>query len=236
VAKMTLLEIVQDILNDMDSDEVSSITDTTEAQQVAQIVKTAYFKLMSRRDDWPFLRTLTAFTGLGDTDNPTKMKMPDGMGKVYWVKYNGQDVSYLDPKSFKDTIDNRVETTGVVDADGYVIDSDPKYWTTYDDTYVFFDGYDSDTESTLTQARCDVYAIVAPTWDHADDAIPTLPEKMFPLLLSDAKGTAFLTLKQQANAKEEQFAAKGIARAQVTANRTNDGEPKYGSQVNYGRK
>ena len=42
MAKMTLLAMVQDILNDMDGDEVNSISDTVEAEQVAQIIKTTY--------------------------------------------------------------------------------------------------------------------------------------------------------------------------------------------------
>ena len=40
--KMTLIELVQDVLNDLDSDEVNHIDDTIEAQQVAQIIKTSY--------------------------------------------------------------------------------------------------------------------------------------------------------------------------------------------------
>jgi len=42
MAKMTVLEIVQDILNDIDGDEVNSIDDTLESEQVAQIVKSTY--------------------------------------------------------------------------------------------------------------------------------------------------------------------------------------------------
>jgi hypothetical protein len=42
-AKMTLLEIVQDVLNDMDSDEVNSISDTVEATQIANICRSVYY-------------------------------------------------------------------------------------------------------------------------------------------------------------------------------------------------
>jgi len=38
MAKKTVLDMVQDILSDMESDEVNSISDTTEALQVAQII------------------------------------------------------------------------------------------------------------------------------------------------------------------------------------------------------
>ncbi len=44
--KYTLLEIVQEILSDMDSDEVNSIDDTTESEQVATIVKSTYLSMM----------------------------------------------------------------------------------------------------------------------------------------------------------------------------------------------
>lgn len=42
MAKRTLLDIVQEILNDMDSDEVTSINDTIESLQVANIVRSCY--------------------------------------------------------------------------------------------------------------------------------------------------------------------------------------------------
>lgn len=237
MAKMTLLEMVQDILNDMDSDEVSSIDDTTESIQVAQIVKTAYFKLLTARDDWPFLRTLTSFNGLSDLDNPTKMEMPESLNKVYWVKYNKKPVDYLDPEQFKHMLDTRTELADVVDSDGYIINADPRYWTTYDDNEVVFDGYDSDVDSTLQESKSDVYAIVMPLWVHEDSAVPAkLPEKMFPTLLADAKGTAFLTLKQQANSKEENYAQKGRVRFQNASFRADSAETKSNTGINYGRK
>lgn len=50
MAKMNLLELVQDILNDLNADNVNSIDDTIESQQVAQIVKSTYFALMHVRN------------------------------------------------------------------------------------------------------------------------------------------------------------------------------------------
>lgn len=234
--KMTLLEMVQSILNDTDSDPANSIDDTEESLQVASIVRDAYFKLASRRDDWPFLKSLTQLTGLGDAANPTKMRFPEGVNKVYWLKYNKKDVTYLEPKDFKDMLDKRVETDGVVNAGGYILNADPAYWTTYDDDYVFFDGYNSAVDSTLQQSKSACYGILIPPWTHEDGFVPTLPEKMFPTLLADAKGTAFLVLKQQANEKEENFAQRGMSRAQNSAYRNDKGEPTTNKGVNYGRK
>lgn len=234
MAAMTLLEMVQDILNDTDSDNVNSIDDTVESAQVAQIIKTTYFYLMSKQD-WPFLRTLTTLTGLGDTNNPTKMQIPATVNKVHWIKYNGEDVTYMSPKDFKDMIDNRVTTTGVVDANGYIINDDPHYWTTYDDAYIIFDGYDSATESTLQTANTAAYCQVEPSWTHTDSFTPTMPPKMFPTLLADAKGTAFIVLKQQPNAKVESIAKTGRSQMQDEARKAT-GEHVSNTKVNFGRK
>ena len=48
MAKLTVLEIVQNILSDLNSEEVNSISDTIEADQVAEIVKTTYLDLVPR--------------------------------------------------------------------------------------------------------------------------------------------------------------------------------------------
>lgn len=234
MAKLTLLQFVQDIMNDTDSDTVNSIDDTVESQQVAQIVKTTYFRLMSKQD-WPFLRSLTSLTGLGDTNNPTKMLIPESVNKVLWVKYDGDDVTYMSPKDFKDMIDLREEQTGVVDANGYIINANPRYWTTYDDVYIVFDGYSSDDESTLQTSKAAAYCQVEPSWTHTDSFVPTMPAKMFPTVLADAKGTAFMVLKQQTNAKEEAIAKTGRSQMQDEARRA-VGEHKSNRDVNYGRK
>ena len=55
--QMTLLEMVQDILNDIDSDPVNSIDDTEESVQIAQIIKTSYFALSTNRN-WPHQKKL----------------------------------------------------------------------------------------------------------------------------------------------------------------------------------
>lgn len=235
MSKLTLLEMTQSILNDMDSDSVNSIDDSEESIQVALIVKTSYYKLMARQD-WPFLRSLTTLTGLGDTANPTKMLIPETVSKLLWIRYDGERVTYMPPDQFKELIDNREVQTGVIDANGYIINADPQYWTTYDDTYVVFDGYDSAAETTLQTANTAVYCVVDPTWTHTDSFTPTMPAKMFPLLLAEAKSSCFLALKQQANAKEENYAKTTRSQMQKEAWRADAGESTYNSNINYGRK
>ena len=234
MAKLTLLQMCQDILNDMDSDPVNSIDDTDESLQVAQIVKTTYFNITSQRD-WPFLRALSSLTGLADTNNPTKMQIPTTSNKIHWIKYNKKDVSYLEPKAFLDLIQDRDVADADIDANGYRTDQDPTYWTTYDDEYVIFDSFDSAVDTTLQSSKSSAYVTLIPSWTVDDAFVPTLPEKMFPTLLAAAKATSFSTLKQVANPSAEAFATRGIVRAQNEAWKTKQAESKS-NRINYGRK
>jgi len=124
----------------------------------------------------------------------------------------------------------------VVDANGYIINADPVYWTTYDDAAIWFDGINLAVDTTLQQSKSSCYGVVIPTWTMADNFVPNLPEKMFPTLLADAKGTAFLQLKQQGNMKEETKARRGRARLRNEAWRVDSAETRSNTDVNYGRK
>jgi len=235
MAKLSLLDMTQNILSALDSDPVSSIDETVEAVQVAELVKESYFHIVSQRD-WPFLFVLGSLTALGDVNNPTKMQIPATYNKIKWIKYNKKEVSYLPPEDFQFMIDNRVEQTGVVNSSGYVINADPVYWTSFDDNYILFDGYDSAEESTLQQANCVVYGTQQASWTHTDTFTPSLPEKFFPTLLAEAKAQAFANLKQQSNQREETKAKRGMMSMRNEAWKNEEGEAKYNTRVNYGRK
>jgi hypothetical protein len=235
MAKMTVLEMTQNILNDMDSDAVNSIDDTEESIQIAEIVRQSYYNLCALRD-WPFLRTLTVLEGLADTAHPTTMLIPETVNKILWFKYNKKDVTYLDPKDFLDVIDKRTPTASIIDSNGYGLNRDPQYWTTYDDKYIVLDSRNSATDTTLIGSKSKIYAVLAPVWTAEDDFIPLMPEKMFSTLLASAKSTAFLALKQQANPKEESYASRGITRAQNESWRVDAGETGVYNKQDYGRK
>ena len=107
--KLSLLEIVQDILNDMDGDNVNSINDTIESQQVAQIVKTTYLEMMANRN-WPHLHTAFNCTSYISTSYPTSLVLPETIKELKWIKYNKrtatdtkdkwEDLTYLQPEDF----------------------------------------------------------------------------------------------------------------------------------------
>lgn len=232
--KMTLLEMTQNILDAMDSDEVNAIGDTTESRQVAGFVKEAYFDLVAQRD-WPFLKFYGSLTALGDVSHPTKMEFPTNVDKVYWIKYNKKEIKFLDPKTFQNMLDLRSAQTGVIDLNGYIINADPVYWTTFDDNFVYMDGYDSSVDTTLQASKSTAYMLLSPDWTHEDEFTPTLPNKMFPQLLADAKGTSFLNMKQTAHQKEERKSQRLRVRMQKESTIADPAETKTNLDINYGR-
>ena len=63
--KLTLLDMTQRILSSMDADAVNSYTDTIESEQVAYIVRDAYYDLINNIEI-PEHRKLITLTALAD--------------------------------------------------------------------------------------------------------------------------------------------------------------------------
>lgn len=86
MAKFTLLQMVQSILSSMSSDEVNSISDTTESLQVANIVQNKYYDMVNR-GNFPDDQQIFQLVSLGDTSRPVEMTVPALTSKIRWVKY-----------------------------------------------------------------------------------------------------------------------------------------------------
>lgn len=221
--KLTLLEIVQDILNDLDSDEVNSISDTLESQQVAQIVKSCFNELTSNRN-WPQQRKLIQLDALTDLDKPNYLRAPSNMKELVFFRYecrkpdeeheDWQDVKYKEPEAFLRYTssrrgDNVIQVTDFSGSRLYILnDQAPKYWTSFDDKHIVTDAYNKDIEDTLQNYKTQCLAYMSPMWEHTDDAIPDLPDDAFALLVEESKSTASMKLKQVADQKAEQKSAR----------------------------
>lgn len=223
--KKTLLEMVQDILNDMDGDEVNSIDDTVESSQVAQIVRTTYESMISRRN-WPHLARGVNLVASGDSDKPTHMKLDQEIQELLSVNYdtrkNGKtrkdykEIKWKEPDEFL-RMTNREnndlpEVEVVQDYSGIELlvrnDKAPEFYTSFDDEYLVFNSYDSEVDSTLQSTKVQARAYVLPSWSHQDDFIPDLPSEAFPGLYEEAKSRASLKLGQMADQKAEQESVK----------------------------
>jgi len=221
--KKTLFEIVDYILNEMDADQVNSITDTVESSQVAQIVRSCYEEMMSNRN-WPHLRKLIQLESLGDVDKPNYLKAPDLLKEMVFFKYDVQklgatlpvfdDIKFKYPDEFLNLTAKRTgdNVQQVVDFSGSTLliynDRAPQYWTSFDDKHIVTDSYDNEVDDTLKKSKTQALAFMFPSWSHLDNFVPDLPAEAFSALIEEAKSTAFLTLKQMANQKAEQKAGR----------------------------
>lgn len=247
MAKLTLLDMVQEILSDMDSDEVNSIDDTVESEQVATIVKSTYFAMMSNRN-WPHLRRSIQLQASGDSSKPTHMKVQDEVKELCFINYNKaksgetkrrySEITYLEPDQFihKTNQENSdsSEVEIIVDYGGIELlvrnDKAPTYYTSFDDENLVFDSYDSVVDSTLQQSKVQSQAYVIPSWTTSDSFIPDLPDEAFTALVEEAKSKAQFKLRSVVDEKSEQEAARQQRWLSRKARRVNNGikYPDYG--------
>ncbi len=216
--KTTLLQIVRSILSDMDSEDVTSITDTVEAQQIASVVEDTYFNIIAARDI-PEHRRLLSLVALGDTAKPTHFKYPTDTKKIIRLEYNVgtvankdfKELKYVDPLVFLDRMseDDVLVETFEGNVDIYVAnDRDPSYYTSFDDEYVIVDAYDVAEETSLQAAKTRAWGSVYPTFSQTDSFEPDLDNTLMPLLLAEAKSTCFSLFKGGSDPKVEQSARR----------------------------
>lgn len=215
--KMTLLEITQSILSDMDGEEVNSLGDTSEATQIASIVRDTFFNMVTNRTI-PEHKELLKFTSYSDMELPTHFKYEDNtkIEKV-WYKVDGdyKEIKWLEPMDFLRQSDTRTgnykEVLDVHAGTTLRITNDkaPSYYTSFDDETIVMDAYENVKETTLMNSNVRAYGVVPPTFDmHDDNFVPDIDANLFPYFLAEAKSTAFSLLHGGPDPKVEQAARR----------------------------
>jgi len=222
--KKTLLEIVQDIMNDMDSDEVNSISDTVESEQIAQVCQSVFFDIINTVD-LPEHKELLTLTGLGDSSRPNFMDA-NSLTNIQEVRYNVSETSgeveyklipYLEPDEFVAKILDRTSSASnvILVADPtsgislpIINDAMPNYYTLLDDRYVCFDSYKATVDTTLQTSKTLVIGTKYPTFTVEDSAVPDIDDTIFPYYIAECKSRCFSMFKGGPDAKVEQFARK----------------------------
>lgn len=236
----TLLELTQDVLSSMDSDEINSISDTPESQQVVKVIKTVYDDIISR-SDLVTNKTLFNLVASNDTDRPVLMSKPETIDRIEWLKYNAftaddpeanwQYVVYLPPEDFiqitqqYNTLDTDVETFEYVSDNftytfTYKNNVAPSYFTSFNDTVMIFDAYDSGVDDTLQSSKTLGYGSLTTTFQESDSFVPNLQPQQFALLLNEAKSLAWVELKQVPHTKAETTARRNWRHLQKTRRQT----------------
>lgn len=223
--KRSLLEMVQDILSALDSDEVNSINDTLEAMQVATILKNCYLNLASTRN-WSGQKRLIQFDHSGSPERPTHLKSPERIKELHIFRYNATndldrpisyvEVRYMEPDAFLRRSGglniHSQHSQRVTDYGGtelvIINNKPPSYWTTFDDTHIICDSYDMREDDALKASKTQLHVTLLPEFILDDDFVPDMPTEAFQALFNESKSIAFVELKQVANQKAEQEAVR----------------------------
>lgn len=240
--KMTLLEMVQNIASALETDEINSITDTTESLQIAEVIKETFYEQFNNIFI-PEHQVIFKLDSVSDLTRPNYLKIPDNISKVEWLKYydfaggvyNGY-LDYVTPEEFfalaleYHTTPNPTQTV-VTDLSGvaYSVFNNrvPSYYTILDDNLVVFDSYDLSQQSTMVGNNSVGFGIKAQTFQMVDAYIPPIDGNLFPLLLAEAKSVCFVNLKQITSSKEEQRAHRQRIRMQNDQFKSRKAQTRY---------
>jgi len=189
MANLTLLQIVQRTLSLIDSDNVTSVDDTTESEQVVLIVKTIYEDLMS---EFPWYHKRST-VNLEVTTVANEMKIPTVVDQILSdvIYYNRKRIFFLQPNAMRDLLARRDTTASNVDSLGAINDTDPTYWSSYDDENIVFDSYDG----TLASSLSELWAASEPASPSIDTDVPDLPHDLNSVLLWGVFEEAMRSLK-----------------------------------------
>lgn len=254
--KRTLLDIVQDILSSMDGDEVNSIFDTTESEQVARVVRETYDYIVTNLDlpesYGPFELEATS------SATPVLMMIPSIGDTIKWLKYdvsnsgetkNFKTLQFVPFRDFIEIVNNvpaeggdNIETfqlslnNGLFDV-YFKNDEAPSMYSTVDDTRILFNAYDSTQGSSLIKGRTMAFGKIIPTFVMEDDFIPPLDANQFVYLFNEAKAQAYNDLQQMDNARADKRSRDMKTKSQF--NKMNIGGYTYQTRTdlpNFGRR
>lgn len=235
MAQLTLLEVVQSYLNATDGWNVSSISDTSESEQVALIAKEVFFEVVNDIKDWKYNQKLIKLDSLADLTKPNYLSIPSSFQKIKFseVRYNKRTeltgnnsiryglVDYLSPQDWLDCMNQRAvglnDSQLVQDFSGvsFVIKNKapPTFCTSIDDKYLIFDSFNSDVEDTLQSSQSQIIATVEKTFTIEDQHLIDLPDDFMPDYLSLVKARASEYLRQEPLFTDARRGRMGLIRA-----------------------
>lgn len=257
MAKYTLLQMTQSILSSMDSDEINSISDTTESLQVVDIIKNTYNDLVATLDLPSQYELFNLQPSLNPTE-PTIMYQPANVINISWIKYDCersgdgykqfQDIKYLDQDAFLQrmfqisTLDSNTFTYSLV-INGSTIpitgynNVSPTYWTSWDNNILLFDSFDLTLDTTLQSVKSLAYGLMSPTtFQEVDSFVPDLDDQAFTMLINASKAMAFAELKQTGHSLAASRERRALIRSMTTKNTTPAHIPAIRGLPDYGRR
>lgn len=254
--RFSLLDIVQRTLSSMDSDEVNSISDTTESLQVATCAETVYNDLVQGGDPPEDFR-LISLTASTDPTAPIVMYRPLGVESISWIKYKRT----IQGDSTGQLYWTKMEAIGIEEflkrQDGlsldasdvsqmnlvlpnttlqvlYYNDRSPDYYTSFDDNTILFNSIDTSVDTTLQNSKTLCYGEFSTNFIMVDSFTPAFDSQIHQLWLHETKALASAEMRQVTNAAAEKAARKTWIKLQDDKQAINIGSY-YNGYPNYGR-
>lgn len=240
MAVLTLLQVVQDIQSSMDAEESNDLNETEEALQIATVVRSVFdeFKTLG---DWSSLKKVRQLESVGDTNRPTLIKIPEIVDSIHNFRYEStelgetnrvfKEVKYLETQDFLAKIYGRrtdADDTLVFDTDDGIpitilTNIAPTYWTSFDDSIIVCDSYDSEVDTTLVQSKTIVESKESPLFSFSNDfKFDPMPSKMFPTFLARCRVKAHEYFLDQVPQSDLQESTRGLARLRFDESRVGE--------------
>ncbi len=257
MAQKTLLDIVQGIMSDMDSDNVNKVDDTEESEQVARMILGIY-EDMATELDLPPNRKLLELAGATSTTRATEVVLDDRVVELGWVKYNHaatgvandfQEIFYQTPEMFTLTMQGLDQTlstvstyaTATADLGGVDIyfknDKDPTAYTTFDDRILIFDSVDIAVDTSgLAASKLMAYGALHAALALADATVFPIGRQLMSRLVNDSREMAFDLWKEGAPPSVRRKRVRSETRVQRAKGLLSIARQDGVSRPDYGRK
>lgn len=248
--KRTLLQMVQKVAKNINSDEVTTLAENTvEINDITDIVLDTLEDIVSR-GEFEFLRDRPMQLEAGT--NILELTIPSTVKRVQTVKYRREEggqqsefrtLKYMYPKEYINHLQKNRPTdanTDTVTVNGVEIyprnNRPPRYWTSFNETTIMLDSYDAAQNAAGIDATDSaILATIYLDFTGSDDEtwVAPIPESLFPLWLQESTAEAAVKLRQVEDPRAERKARRSYVQQLRQEPVTNRDE---GSQeVNYGR-
>ena len=222
----TVLDMVQIILNDMDSEPINQLSDTLEAEQVASVLAETFNEIIQTREI-PEHRRLLKLTPASDSEYPTEFTYEDNVTAITKVWYDVQkntsptnaarlykEIYWRDPEDFLYILDGvgsaGTDYTTVLEKDSGTVmrirnNAFPTYYTSFDDEVIIMDAFHSGYDDTLQASKVRAMGVVEPIFEQYNGAFEVpLDPAYTQYLLKEATARCFDLYKGGTTAKLEQ--------------------------------
>jgi hypothetical protein len=254
--RYTLLEMVKAVGASITADQISSLGESVEAEDIEMIVLEALEDITNRRE-WSWRQNqMRTGTATGSSTSRTTLLLPTDCDSLEQVRYRQDmtgattqeyaELTYLYPEQFlelvrvRDTTNANVVTMNLptVNVPIYVYkDRPPTYYTQFEHGAIVCDAYDEVVDPTGLSAGRSMMRVTInlDTSTAAGNAtwVPNIPTKFFTLWVQEAKAAASSQLRQMQNARAEREARRTYIRLLALDEQVDKAsEPR---EVNYGR-